>query len=300
MRSHRRSRVVLYVLFMAALIVGCQQERAAPSVELIDVSGVQQSVVIREINGIYGPGCPLQGDSWSLCVSCSGMLTNPPLVAPPPDSGCTLSVTSLRVDTGAGNELYLPHEAVPLSSAYSEFGSAFFPGDDSGPPLFVNVRIEPDSQAEGTLTIQLAYSAMPTEVARMSLDTARATSVSDSDVPPPDYWIELRNLTVWSDAHGIVVTAEGSADLVSYRTPGTEYVVLKEDLGAGPDFVRVDAAFRRSMRTPITVRNPTLQGSEFALGGEDLKTPRVRTIVISNEIAGVRAYRVITVSFHAP
>lgn len=301
MSTRTRSPVAHAALCVGALLTGCAPQAAPYSVELIDADGLSHSaLVVREINGSYGAGCPNPGASWSLCVSCEGVLTNPPLSLPSGETGCVLSVSSLRVETGQGSALYVAEAEIPVSSMYAEFGTEFLPNSASADPIYVNIRIEPGTDSASSSNIQVAYSSTPSEVARMSLDTARTTSVAAAGIPAPDYTIDLRDLTVWFDVHRIVQAAEGRAVLLAQRTPGTEYVVLKDDLGPSPGYERVDAAFQRGLRQAITTPNPSLAAHELALLGEDLTSPRVRTIIASNGSAGVRSYRVIAVSFRGP
>ena len=302
MDSRWRDALLALWLCLAALLTGCQSSPPPVSVELIDVRDTRQSALtVREILGTYGSGCPLEGQHFSACVSCGGVLTYPPLVMPLRSSECALSMDALRIETEAGSALYVPSTAVSLGESYSELGTALVPeGAPQADPIYVNLRVVRSLTSDSEFLIQLACSDSTTAVLRMSLDTTHVVSLPVQSVPAPDYWIDLSNLTVWVDAGHIVVKTEGSADLVAYRTPGTAYVVLREDLGLQPDYARVDAAFLNSVKWPIIERNPKIPADTLRLQDEDLDVFSLRTLIAANEVAGVRSYRVIRITFPLP
>lgn len=302
MDSRWRAALLALWLCLAGLLTGCQASPAPIPVELIDVRDTRQTALtVREILGTYGSGCPLAGQRFSACVSCDGVLTYPPLVLPLRSSDCALSMDALRIDTEAGSVLYVPSTVVSLGDSYSELGTALVPeGAPQAEPIYVNLRVVRSVESDSGFLIQLACSDSTTAVLRMSLDTTHAVSLPAQSVPAPDYWIDLSSLTVWVDAGHVVVKVAGSADLVAYRTPGTWYVVLREDLGSQPDYARVDTAFLNSVQWPITERNPKIPADTLRLQGEDLDVFSLRTLIAANEVAGVRSYRVIRVTFPLP
>jgi hypothetical protein len=257
------------------------------SVDVIDHRSEQlASGDLEAINGTYGAGCTNRSGAWSVGVALGAELDNPELSVILNDDSCVLTLTELVTAT----ETLAADPPIALGTAYKGSPSAF----DDPVEFYGNARLGSVSFADD-FVLTVLYSDDPS----LAVDDSTAqfevvaSSASDSSILPPDYAIDLSGLDLIVDSDQVVVSATGDIALTAGVVTGQRYVVVE---ASGLDtFAELDAAYIAGTDAALTA---TLPAADFTLVGEDLSTPKLRTLIIANTENNVAAYQAFEITFH--
>jgi hypothetical protein len=253
-----------------------------------------------EINGMYGPNCAQRSGEWSVGLIGFGLLTNSPLSVVMNDPNCKLLVTSMRFGSSQSNTLYAADAPIQLDANYQTAGSPFRKQVGDLPSLYANFRIQPDLSFSRDFSVQALYSDDPGSTALISnadFVVASGTALG-GNVPAPDYSAFATGLHFQVDAGKIVQSVSGQMDLSLQQVYGQTYVI-DSTLSDVSDYSLVDAAFLAGTPQTLAATDPNIPAAEFGLVGYQLQSPVQRNVIIANEVAGVRSYQIITISFSA-
>lgn len=307
--TRRRFATLLSSLALSLpLLSGCSDQTVRPAVNLVDRTTKALSVgAFLEINGLYGAGCTNRSGAWSVGIDGFTALTNPALSVLVGDSGCILSIASVRLGALGESSLYVAAEPFPLWAGYGQLSRAFSLNAGAEVAFYANLRIEPDLTFSSNFTIDMAYSQDPRRVtgsiiASYYIEPVVGVAASAGAVSPPDYAIDMTGLDVQVDGQKNVRSATGSAALIAAAVQGQTYVVTTADLGPAPSFAAVDGAFAGGAQQSLGVLGQSIliPASAFGLDGVSLSSPVIRTLIVANEQAGIRSYEVFALTISAP
>lgn len=297
------TNVVSSLLLTVPMLAGCGEQTVRPTVSLVDRTTKALSLgTFLEVNGDYGAGCTNRSGSWSVGLGAFNNPTNPPLTVVKNDTSCTLSASSVRIGAVTSNSLYSPASSIQLGTLFASNGSAFAAAMGDPVAFYGNLRVTPDLSFNTDFVIDMVYSEDPSLVSASKLANyaVQSASASAGAVSPPDYSLDLTGLSLQVDANKIVQSASGSATLNDVSVSGQSYVASTNDLGATPSYAAVDAEFQAGMASAITGNNPMLAASLFSLGGANLSSGLLRTLIVASDVAGTRSYEVFRITFNAP
>lgn len=297
------TNVVSSLLLTVPMLAGCGEQTVRPTVSLVDRTTKALSLgTFLEVNGDYGAGCTNRSGSWSVGLGAFNNPTNPPLTVVKNDTSCTLSASSVRIGAVTSNSLYSPASSIQLGTLFASNGSAFAAAMGDPVAFYGNLRVTPDLSFNTDFVIDMVYSEDPSLVSASKLANyaVQSASASAGAVSPPDYSLDLTGLNLQVDANKIVQSASGSATLNDVSVSGQSYVASTNDLGATPSYAAVDAEFQAGMASAITGNNPMLAASLFSLGGANLSSGLLRTLIVASDVAGTRSYEVFRITFNAP
>jgi len=187
----------------------------------------------------------------------------------------------------------LTQEATPVS------GSVTFDAATNTVTLTPTAALTLDRRYTATVTLAVRDTegrAMAAEYAwsftcsRFEISEAAAAV---SAVLAPDYTLAVSGLTVLTDAHAIVHSATGAAELTAGRVAGQQYVVV--EVGGLRTFSELDGAYLSGVPAPLVA---TLPAAAFSLVGADLATALQRTLILAHVEGGVRSYQAFEITFH--
>jgi hypothetical protein len=120
-------------------------------------------------------------------------------------------------------------------------------------------------------------------------------SISTLSVPAPDYGLDVSGIAVLIDAGGTIRAVGGAAVLTAGQVAGQALVVLPAfGLTTYPE---LDGAFTAGTSAAV---ESALPAAAFTLVGSDLRGGLRRTVIIANQVGGVRSYQAFEVTFRAP
>lgn len=285
------------------LLVGCGAPTVNPAVELVDRSTKALSLgSFLEVNGLFGTGCTSRTGSWSVGIGGFSALTNPPLTVIANDTGCGLSVTSVRVGSSLASNLFVPAAAIPLGAYFASSGSPFVQTSGSPVDFYGNLKIQPDISFATDFSISLIYSEDPNLVAASAIanSAVQSATAGAGAVDSPDYTLDVAGITMQVDANKVVHNVGGSAVLSAMNTMGQTFIVSNTDFGAAPTYAMLDTEFQAGTQLSLNGTNPMLAAADFALVGASLVAPQVRTMIVANTVAGTRSYEAFRIVFSAP
>jgi hypothetical protein len=265
------------------------------------------------LDGTYGDSCTDRSGSWSVPVGIyNGPMDYPAVSVETGDTACTLTVTG-----GFGfQEELASAPSIQLAAAFQTTASAFVTpsADDAGTEdagaedsgaedggsgqsmLYVNAELN-STDFSADFTIEVIYSNQPNLVtAAVGATLVQSASSSSSDVPSPDYAVDITGLSIQVDSNNVVQYATGQATLDFNTTAGQAYAVDLGTLPASPTFSQLDAFYNSQTPTALTGTNPTIPASAFQLLNVTL--PTVRNLVVANTSNGTNAYEFIAINFN--
>lgn len=298
---HVPGRALSFVVL--ATLVGCGAPEAVfADARLVDRS--QQALSTGQFlfaNGTYGAGCAGRSGNWSLALDgFNGTPTNTVLSVVKDDGDCVLTLTSLVTGTASDALTWVANTASPalaLDASYAVSASSFASG-----AFYANAMQSSTSYASN-FTVTILYSDNP-DLAESGSDTAtfitRSASASSSQIEAPDYTIDATGLTIQTDADDVVEAMGGTAqlELPEGAGAGESFKILSSDPGL--TYASIDAAWLAGGSATLLSSLTSLQipGSSFDMTDVDITTSQDRFVVIAHTVDGVRAYQVITVTFH--
>jgi hypothetical protein len=269
--------------------------------DLVDRQSTAITVTtVMALEGSYGVGCNSRTGAWAIALN-GYVLTaaETPLTVIQDDSGCTLSVTGVKVGSSSSSQLFAPAASIPLTVSYAATGVAFLLNGAGATQFYANFLVTPDLAFAGNFVVQMVYSDSVSETdlnsnASFAVETATATAKL---VPAPNDTLSLAGLAVAVDAHNIVKSATGSIALTQGSLPAASYVI-DTTLVASPTYASVDAVFRGQTRVALT--GQTIPAVSLNLVGLDLSTPQKVNVIVANIANGVNSYQIFEISFSHP
>ena len=258
--------------------------------DAVGVDQTTQALTIGEldaVNGTYGAGCTDRTGAWSTKIAVGAALSNPALSVVLNDAACVLTVTSLQT-TVSGVLAAVP--PIVLTTSFNAAASTF------GSPVefYANAKLSAATFASA-FVVTILFSDDPALAVAdntASFDVVVATATAGG-VDAPDDTLEVAGLLVHTDVNDIVQSVTGSAALTAGVVPGQRYVVVS---AAGLDtYAELDAAFIAGTDAALALAIPA---ADFTLVGEDLTTPKVRTLIVANSLSGVTSYEAFEITFH--
>jgi hypothetical protein len=296
-----RTRNLSIVTLMSALVLaagasGCSgPEVLEANAETIDKT--QQPLAIGallSVNGAYEAGCTDRSGSWSIEIDPGATLDNPALSVIKNDTACQLTVTSLVAD-----DEYFADPEITLASSYQISASAFSVAG-AAPPVafFANAKMNPaDFSANFAVTILYSDDQNAASAANNASYAEWIASALGDQVAAPDY-ATVDNMSVSTDADGMVTAASGSVNLTDGSVTGERYFVDLGTLPGSPSYEDVEALFSGASSTAIAGADPSIGVASFGLSGQTL--PVVRTLIIRHMESGVASFQTFKVTFNAP
>ena len=269
-------------------------ESVLARVVVTDRTTTAMAAALRSVNGTYGSHCTGRHGGWSVAVNPKAALAHPTLSVVKGNGACVLTLTSLAAD-----QLFLAVPAIAMSDIYQVSGSAFEPTTPGVPEFCGNAHLSALTfKQDFVISIAYAdYGGLYPCNKTAGFGVVMASAVADS-VPAPEYTIDLTHLSVQTDDSDVVQTATGTANLMTEGVGGQHYVVARS-LPLGPTYGDIDAAFTAGTSIAIAGDDPQIDAELFALVGLDLKTSRVRYLIIVNSDEVVRSYQLFTITFRA-
>jgi hypothetical protein len=305
-----RAKTAVQILILGAIATACSSapertsQTAAPT-SVVPTIAVTNRIgpelhlgELASIDGTYGGNCIDRSGAWSVAVAGGAALHNAPLSVAEGDTNCVLTLTALNT-----NASYVASPPIAMTSAYQPSGSAFaIEGDGGSAPIafYANAMLSSTSFA-ADFVINLVYSDDPNLVASDASTTyvTRSASATTSQVPAPDYSLDLSQISVRAAVSNVVQSAAGSASLNFNTVAGQFYAVDSGGtLGANPSFAQIDAFYQSQTPAAVSGSATSIPASAFGLAAATL--PAVRSIVVANTSSGVPAYEVVTVTFDVP
>lgn len=304
----RLAQTVFPLTLSLSLVMGCGDQAVLPSVKLVDRTTKALSIgAFTEISGSYGHGCTNRSGAWSIGLNGYTALAHPSLSVPQGDIGCELSVSAVRAGSPAGNTLYSLGDSLSLGLSFWQTSPPFKRNLGSPADFYANMRVTPDLTFTSDFTIDMIYSEDPSLLTTSLLasyyeEPVVRSSVTSAGISAPDYRLDISGLAVQVNDQKVVRSAVGSAALLTRLVPGQSYVVSNLNLGEGPSFGDVDAAFLGGAKWPLGPLPPTnlVPADVFELIGADLSTSAIRTLIVANEVAGARSYEVFEIRVDVP
>lgn len=304
----RLAQTVVSLTLSLPLLGGCGDHAVLPSGKLVDRTTKALSLgSFAEINGTFGLGCANRSGAWSLGLDGFMGLTNPSLSVVQGDIGCELSVSAVRTLTPAGSTVYSLGGTLSLGIGFWPTSYPFKVNLGEPTDFYANMRIAPDLTFTSNFTIDMIYSEDPSQLTSGILasyyeEPVVRSSVRSAGVSAPDYGLDLSGLAVQVNDQKVVRSAVGDAALLRMNVPGQSYVVSTLNLGEGPSFGTVDAAFLGGLKLPLGPLAPInlIPADVFVLNGADLSTQVIRTLIVANEVAGARSYEVFVITVDVP
>lgn len=311
MQTYIRRQIAQTVFSLALslpLLAGCGDHAVLPAGKLVDRTTKALSLgSFAEINGSFGRGCTNRSGAWSLGLDGFTALTNPSLSVVQGDIGCELSVSAVRALSPVGSSVYSLGNTLSLGIGFWPTSYPFKLNIGGSADFYANMRIAPDLTFTSNFTIDIIYSEDPSQltsslIASYYEEPVVRSSVMSAGISAPDYGLDLSGLTVQVNDQKVVRSAVGDASLLRMNVPGQSYVVSTLNLGEGPSFSTVDAAFLGGLQRPLGPLAPIslVPAEVFALTGADLSTQVIRTLIVANEVAGTRSYEVFAIRVDVP
>lgn len=270
----------------ALLATGCLQDDTARA-SGVEIDQTTQSLsvgALESANGTY-TNCHDRTGSWSVDIAGGSVLDNAPLSVILNDAACELTLTELRVTTGA----LVATPAIAMTASYQATPSSF------GSPLsfYGNAKLSSLTFA-ADFVVSVLYSDDPSLATTDNTAThvvVGSTAVAAA-VPAPSYSLDVDGIVVQTDVDDVVVSVSGSATLSAGAVTGQQYAIVN---ASGLDtYAELDAAWTAATPSAMVA---TIPASELALVGTDLTANQVRTLVIANIVDGVRSYQAFQITF---
>jgi hypothetical protein len=288
------TKLATVMIGSALVLTGCAGGADAPhavtgGVELIDRSSRPLLAAdLLSANGTYGDGCTTRTGAWSVAIDSGATLDNAALSVVQGNTACVLTLTELHTASGA----IAANPSFAMTGSYQTTASSF----GSAPiEFYANARLSSTSFASN-FTVQLVFSDDPNaaSASRNASFAVADTSASASSIESPDYSIALTGITLQTDEGDVVQSASGTAALTAGDIAGQTFVVAT---GSGfASFDDMDTAYLAGTPAAIPMSN-AIPVSAFGLGGTDLTSNQVRSLIVANTVDGVRAYQTFTITF---
>lgn len=251
------------------LLPACADEQAV-QVTAIGIDYTTQALTsgqLASVNGTYGAGCTNRTDPWSIEIAPGATLDNAPLSVVVNDAACVLTLTHLHTTAG----IIAAAPAIVLTNTFKPAASSF------GVPVefYANARLSAvDFADDFVLTIPFSDNPRLADGAKTANFAVVGSSAVAGAVPAPNYTLDLSSLLLSTDANDVVVSATGSAELTGTVTGQSFVVVDAEGLDT---YAELDAAFIAGVDAVLPTLPTVVAAAAFALVGDDLTTPQVRT-----------------------
>lgn len=241
------------------------------------------------INGTYGPGCRGRSGAWSAPMHNGPnalALDYPALMTVEGDEDCVLALTAIRTSDG---RLLPVQRKADLGDEYLADFLAF----GEPPAFYVNAKVG-FSNPNAAATLTLVWSDAPLLMSTPSDEpTSYSALAQGGAVPAPDYHLDIAGLSLQIDAHDVVASLDGRALLYEGSVSASGYAIAA---GRVTSYEALDVAYQRG-QTAFAVQ---IAGDAFSLLGADLTTPQMRTLILANEVSGVRSYQAFALTFAHP
>jgi len=276
-------------LAAASAACGTGEESVSPTVQMIDrTSQALSTGTLVFANGTYD-GCTSRTGSWSARISgtdISDPMPNPPLSVVMGDTACRLTLTELEADA-----TYTGTPSIEMVTAYAGTASAFAAG--ASPVAFYgNAKLDALTYESGfTMSILFSDNLADASDSTSAQYAAVSSTVSETQVPAPDYDLSFGALTLQTNVGDVVQSASGTIAADATDQTGEFYVISTAALGSS--FAEIDSAYKAG--TPAAL-GASIDATAFGLVGATL--PTVRNVIIVHTVSGVNAYQVIRVTFN--
>lgn len=277
-------------LAVAALSAACGSDSVSPTVQMIDrTSQALSTGTLTYVNGTYS-GCTSRSGSWSARISgtdISDPMPHAPLSVVLNDAACRLVLTELDADA-----TYSAAPSIEMLTDYAPIASSFAVG--AGPLAFYgNAKLSALSYDSAfIMTILFSDNLADASDSTSAQYAAVSSSVSESQVPAPDYTLGFTSFAMQTDVADVVQTTSGDIDATADAQTGELYVVSANQ-ALGSTFAAIDAEY--ALGTPAAL-GASIAASELGLEGATL--PTVRNLIVVHTVSGVSAYQVIRVTFN--
>ncbi|MBX3203728.1 MAG: thrombospondin type-1 domain-containing protein [Labilithrix sp.] len=302
----KRSVVCLRALALVSLAgaayaaAGCStandEDTVSPDLGVVNRSRSALVGEVKSIDGVYGAGCAghTENEAWSAAAVPDAPLAHAALRVRRSDASCTLKLTHVRSALGD----FAASPAIALSGSYSA-ASAFNDSAQTAVDFYGSAKLG-DPTFASNFSIDLLF-IDPTNDGDPAVQYPdgyeHSFTVTEGDVPAPDFGFSTSDHTLLTDEHDVVTTSSGYLQLALNNHSAQTYAVVHGLLTHGMSPAEVASQIQSAPHSGALSAPYRIPASALDLVGADLTHGVSRSIILRNTDQGVSSYQVLRIKF---